>query len=119
MDDDFEFIGECGFVKPVSMVTLDDIPTILRSACMEYVILRSSHEMDQFLEGLDTLGVASLLKQYPSALRQLFMYSSRRVTAQDLTQLLLPVYSPHGSNAREEEEAVMLNWNDYVQDLEG
>ena len=79
MDDDFEFIGECGFVKPVSMVTLDDIPTILRSACMEYVILRSSHEMDQFLEGLDTLGVASLLKQYPSALRQLFMYSSRRV----------------------------------------
>ena len=65
MDDDFEFIGECGFVKPVSKVTLGDIPMILRSACMEYVILRSSHEMAQFREGLDTLGVASLLKQYP------------------------------------------------------
>ena len=119
MDDEFAFIGDCGFLKPVSKVSLSDIPTILRSVCIEYVIIRSSHEMAQFMEGLNVLQIGYLLKLYPYMLKQLFVYSSHQVTAQDLSRLLRPVYSPPGSNAREEEEAVMLNWNDYLQDLEG
>lgn len=74
-------------------------------------------EMAQFLEGLETLHVGSLLKLNPSVLSQLYTYSSHQVTARDLSHLLVPVYSPCGSNAREEEE--ILNWNYYLQDLEG
>lgn len=106
MDNEFAFIGECGFLKPVCNVVLSDIPTIVRSVCMEYVIVRSSHEMTQFLEGLDTLRIGSLLKTH-------------QFTARDLGHLMLPIYSPLGSNRREEKEAIVLNWNDYLQDLEG
>ena len=106
-------------MKPVSKVTLSDIPDIVRIVCMEFVVVRSAHEMAQFQEGLDTLHVASLLKLHPSTIEQLFTYSCRQVTAHDLIHLLIPVYSPRGSNAREEEEAIILNWNDYLQDLEG
>ena len=89
------------------------------SVCLEYVIIRSSHEMTQFLEDLDTLNIGSLLKHHLSAVEQLFTYTSNLVSARDLFHLLVPVYLPHSSNVREDEEAVMMNWNGYFQDLEG
>ena len=119
VEDEFSFVGECGFVKPVSKVSLRDVDTIIDNVCIECVVLRSSNEMSQFLEGLDALHVGSLIKVHPLLLKQLFTYSATQVTSQDLRQLLVPVYSPRGSNAREEEEAVMLNWNYYLQDIEG
>ena len=42
-----------------------------------------------------------------------------KVTAQYLSDLLVPSLSPRGHNHREEEEAVILNWKDYLQDIEG
>ena len=106
-------------MKPHSKISLSDVPDIVRSVCMEFVVIRSTHEMAQFQEGMDTLLVGSLIKLHHSLLKQLFTYSSHQVTAQDLIYLLVPAYSSRGSNAREEEEAIMLNWNDYLQDLEG
>lgn len=41
------------------------------------------------------------------------------ITGEDLAQLLVPLYSPKGSNAREEKEAIMLNWTYYLQDIDG
>ena len=106
-------------MKPVSQISLIDVPDIIRSVCMEFIVIRATHEMAQFQEGLDMLLVGSLIKLQPSLLKLLFTHSPHQVSAQDLINLLVPSYSPNGSNAREEEEAVMLNFNDYVQDLEG
>lgn len=52
-------------------------------------------------------------------MKQIFTSSLSPVTATDLSNLLVPMYSPKGSNAREEEEALMLNWSYYLQDIEG
>ena len=73
MEDEFSFVGDCGFLKPVSKLTLSDIPDIVS---MEFVVVRSAHEMAQFQEGLDTLHVTSLLKLHPSTIEKLFTYSS-------------------------------------------
>ena len=51
---------------------------------------------------------------------ELFIHDpTAKVTAKYLADLLKPAFSPHGHNQREDEEAVILNWNDYLQDIEG
>ena len=42
-------------MKPLSKIALSDVPKIVRSVCMEFVVVSSTHEMAQFQEGLDTL----------------------------------------------------------------
>ena len=117
--DSFQFGGESGYIKPVPLTTLSDIPTIKKRVCMEYVLMRSSLEMGQFSEGLDSLRLLQLMKSQPSLLKSLFVYQPQTITAGKIQDLLIPDYKPRGSNQREEEEAVVMNWNEYLQDLEG
>ena len=91
-------------------VTMRDVPTILSGVCREFLIIGSSHKIAQFLEGLNTLGIASLIKVHPFSLKQLFLYNPSPVSAQEVADLLIPAFSPRGSNIREEEEAVFMNW---------
>lgn len=58
LEEEFRFIRECGFIKPATQATQADIPIILKSVYREYMIVRSSHKMAHFLEGLDTLHIA-------------------------------------------------------------
>ena len=52
-------------------------------------------------------------------MRKLFTHSTSTLTSHQLETLMVPIYSPRGSNTREEEEAVMMNWIYYLQDIEG
>lgn len=84
------------------------------------VIFRYAQESAQFAEGLETLGMATLIKTQHRVMKELFVYNpSIKVTADYLSHLLIPLWSVRGSNQREEEEAIILNWNDYLQDSEG
>ena len=73
----------------------------------------------QFSEGLDSLRLLQLMKSQPSLLKSLFVYQPQTITAGKIQDLLIPDYKPRESNQREEEEAVVMNWNEYLQDLEG
>ena len=118
--DKFSFVMECGFLKPAATVATGDVPDIIRAVYLEYTVLRSSQEITQFIEGLQTIGIATLIKRHPLVLKKLFVYDgTAKVTAQYLSELLVPILSPRGHNHREEEEAVVLNWRDYLQDIEG
>ena len=115
LEDEYAFIPECGFLKPGSMCTHQDIPTIIQSLCTEYLNLRSSHEMAQFLEGFDCLKMAALLSISPKAMKPLFVHNTQEVSTQVILRLCKPLLSPLGCNSRDEEEAVFLNWTDYMQ----
>ena len=105
---------------PAAAVATGDIPDIVRAIYLEYTVLRSSQEIGQFIEGLQTVGIATLMKCHPLVIKKLFVYDgAANVTAQYLSELLVPIFSPRGHNKREEEEAVVLNWRDYLQDTEG
>ena len=41
------------------------------------------------------------------------------MTASILDQIFIPQFSPPGSNAREKEEAIILNWKDFIYEAEG
>ena len=119
MDDDADYVTASGFQKAIFRVTTKDIPDIVEMVCTEFLIMKSISEINQFQDGLNVLGISDLVKVHPNVLRELFVYDHKTFTAADLDELLLPVFSPIGSNAREKEEAVILNWKDYVFEAEG
>ena len=116
MKEEYAFISECGYLKAVHLITQQDVPAIIQVICLDYLIVRSSHEMAQFLEGMDELKMVSLLKCKPLAMKKLFVHDiTGNIAAQDILRLFKPLLSPEGSNVRDEEEAVFINWTDYVQ----
>ena len=119
MDDDAEYISNCGFLKPTYKVTMADVPQISEVICTEYLIMRSINEVQQFESGLNVLDIGSLIKRYPEHLEEIFVHNPQPVTAGILDGIFMPQFSPLGSNAREKEEAIILNWKDYIYEAEG
>ncbi len=118
LQDPFKFISECGYLKPAALVKAGDIPKLIKQVCMEYVLIRSSLEMQQFIEGLNTQSLLYLLKSSSTVMKKLFVYENQGISVQKLQNLLVSEFSPKGSNVREEEEAIIMNWNDYLRDIE-
>ena len=112
-------IFACGILKPVFRVTTIDIPEIIEAVCMEYLIMKSINELSQFQEGLNVLGLSNRIKDHPASCHELFVDCSKNITPYDLDKLFLPLFSPEGSNAQEDEEALILNWKDYIYEAEG
>ena len=57
MDDDAEYLSNCGFLKPVYKITMADVPKITEVVCTEYLIMRSINEVQQFESGLNVLNI--------------------------------------------------------------
>lgn len=62
--DKFAFILECGFLKPFTTIVIEDVPDILHAVFADNVIFRYAQESAQFAEGLETLGMATLIKTH-------------------------------------------------------
>ena len=116
LENDAQYIRDCGFIKPVVKVTLENLEEIKESVCTEYLIMKSINEIQQSQEGLDVLGMGKLLKAHPSQCRELFTHNPKVVTSYDFDKLFLPKLSEEGSNMREKEEAIVMNWKDYIYD---
>lgn len=114
-----QFVRECGFLKPVHKVTITDIPNIVEAVCTEFLITKTYAEILQFKEGLSVLGVSGLIEKYPRELQNIFVHNPKTLTPQDLSEIFKPSFSPRGSNAREKEELIILNWTDYLYEAEG
>lgn len=107
-------------MKPAAFVKLCDIATIIKQVCMDYVLVRSSLEMNQFCKGLETHNIIHLIRTSKHAVKKLFVHDHQgSITVEKLFDLLTPDFSPRSSNIREEEEAVVMNWHDYLKDIEG
>ena len=53
--DKFDFRYDCGVPKPSSLFRMIDRDTILSSIAMHYSIIKSKAELDQLVQGLETL----------------------------------------------------------------
>lgn len=68
----------------------------------------------------DTLKTLDLIRQNPALFRPLFVYFERPpLTPSELYDLLVPKYSPGGSNSRELEEAVTMFGIDFLDQISG
>ena len=111
-----ELVKESGFLKPVHKISVDDIP---EAVCTEYLITKAYAEILQFKEGLSVLGVSGLIEKHPRELESIFVYNPNIVTPNDLKEIFKPCFSVSGSNNREKEELIILNWIDYLFEAEG
>ena len=45
LENDAQYIRDCGFIKPVVKVTLEDLKEIKEVVCTEYLIMKSINEI--------------------------------------------------------------------------
>lgn len=73
-------INYTGYRKPIKSLTLGDVSEIIdiiKSHCIKVSI----PEINQFAEGLASLGVLDAIKKYPDIMKDFFVDNHRRLTA--------------------------------------
>ena len=68
---------ETGYRKPLASLSIQDIPVIQGTLRNFYVLLRVKAEIDQFLEGLSSLGVLDEVRQHPMLMQPLLMSNKK------------------------------------------
>ncbi|KAL9977978.1 hypothetical protein ACROYT_G015447 [Oculina patagonica] len=114
-----DFLFECGISKlawPFS--EKENLKSML---CKSSEIYRAKAALDQFVEGLQKVGLLSYIKKYHGVLREVFCYAPTPLCVTDFKNLLNITFSVPGSNAsndaREGEEATILWWEEFLDRL--
>ena len=119
-DDEYDFRYDLGIGDLASTIKEHHKERIIESICKHYAVLMIKAELDQMLCGLDsTLNCLQLIRDHPVHFRPHFIYSNKRLSADDLLQLFPPQFSLEGSNHREEEERIFMYWADFMYHIEG
>ena len=104
-----------------SSFKLSDRDAFASAVAKHYTILKCRAELDQLLQGLETLGVLPLIRSNPCMMRPLFTGTGQeqKLTAELLFDLFSPQFSSVGSNRREQEEKIVMFWDNYLQMVQG
>ena len=70
-------IIETGYRKPLCRLTMQDVPG-LKQILRDHVLVNVKAELDQFSEGLNTLGVLEKMKKYPLLMAPLFTDTGKK-----------------------------------------
>ena len=92
----------------------------MRTVWLHHTVCRVYGEIQQLKDGIvNTLNFNHIIASNPQAVRSLFVPSNFHLTASFMQEEFIIEYSIDGSNDRVREEAVIMNWFDYLQDCEG
>lgn len=64
------------------------------------------------------LGILGLLRGHPVNFMQLLTGKDTKLTADSLEALFTPQFAPEGSNKRNNELAIFMNWREFLDDVE-
>ncbi|XP_014678786.1 PREDICTED: uncharacterized protein LOC106818607 [Priapulus caudatus] len=98
---------DIGYSKVLSLQDKSDLSLHL---IKDDVICRCSAELQQLDEGLTCLDVLPMMRRHPSMFLPVMMKTTEPLAATDMGRLFTPVHSVEGSNKREAEEEIMVNW---------
>ncbi|CAM6031763.1 unnamed protein product, partial [Sphagnum compactum] len=111
-----DVIVQCGCAQMTNEVGNKD--KLVDCLCHFHVVVRCSMAMDQFKEGLQTLGVLNAAMQH-SEMEAAFVYSERPLDASTIENLLpLTGWSQIGNNKFDQELRTQTYWRDFLQELE-
>lgn len=101
-------------------ITLDDVPLLLRTVWLDFTLYRVYGETQQLRNGLlETLHFDHLVGASPDMIRCLLVSGAvPPLSAASLQDMMKIQYSLPGSNLRQSEEAVTLNWFNFLQECE-
>ena len=118
--EEFQFRFDAGLAVPSSSLEIGQISDIVHSLVMHYLVFSCKAELDQLKQGLAELGVLQVMHTHPALFKPLFLAEGRpKLTADSIADTFHVYWSPQGSNQREDEEAVILGWMEYLHGLKG
>lgn len=118
-EDRFDIVFDCGFAVPVSRVTLEHIPMLIKAICIHSAVVPIKAELDQLSEGLKLFHLIDIVRKWPQKMKELFTCSpNTKLNAQEMIRLFEIELSPIGSNSRQLEEATVIHWNEFLQEVE-
>lgn len=86
----------------------------------KYIVIdRPRSALEQFKDGLNTLGILQLMQSHPKEFESIFCHEEKKLSADECDSLFTPMFGPIGSNIRERQELIVMYWRDYLQDCEG
>ena len=118
---DYSFRFDCGYTKADRLISVNEIQSFQRAVWLHYTVYRVYGEIQQLREGImNTLNFGHLITTNNHAIRSFFIQEKYpHLSAAFMQEIFLVQYSPEGSNDRIHEEAVVMNWFDFLQDCEG
>ena len=81
MDEAADFLHATGFRKPIKNLTLSDKHILETSLVDFHCFIKVKGEMDQFMDGLSTLGILDIIKNSPEVIKEMFVHPSTDLTA--------------------------------------
>lgn len=73
MDEALDFLCATGYKKAVCTVCMKDKGNILAALLDFHCLLKVKGEMDQFIEGMSSVGVLECIKKHPDVMKQFFV----------------------------------------------
>ena len=117
--EEFQFRYDLGIGQSSKSLTIYDRDKIFNLIASHFAVIRVKAELDQLLQGLESLGVLDIFRRNPVKMRILLVKKNPvRYNADSFLDLLVPLLSLEGSNQREAEEATMILWANFVQLIE-
>eukprot|EP00794_Sanderia_malayensis_P005842 gene5842-6540_t len=117
-DENINTVFDAGITKP--RLSLEDKENIIESLSWKTVIGDSMLPLLEFLDGLSLHGFLQMVRKHPEDARYLFQGISKApLTADYVDDLFLPQLSVSGSNRRNLEEELLMNFTHFLEDLEG
>lgn len=103
-----DLLSQCGYTRPVQNLALNDKVDLVQTISLQQVVLNSLGELSEFRRGLDTLGVARVMEQYPHLLRQFFCIQSKEQLTSGKIQSILSFlqYNCYYMNCRQGQKTV-------------
>ena len=117
--EEYEFRYDCGVSKPAVNITLAEKERVIEAICLHYTVLVSMAELEQLRCGFAIQKFDALMESSPHVIRKCFQPPECHITSSYIQYLFKPEFSPRGSNKRETEEALVMAWIHYLQNLEG
>lgn len=117
--DEFDFRYDIGIAQPSKDLQLRDCDRVVKLCAAHYTIHSVKAELDQLCDGLMCMGVLQLIQQNP-VMRTLFLpRPPKPLTADSMINMFTTKFSPLGANCREDEEAAVMKWVQFLQAVEG
>lgn len=105
-----------GALRHVS--SLEEKDSVVQSAADFFVNGTLATALDQFVEGLKTLGLLEELRKYPAVFYNMFVSEEIPLQPKDLCTLFDVDFSVQGSNRRDRKNMTICFWRDWLIDIE-
>ena len=80
IDDISDFLLQTGYRKPISSLVATDKQEVISALLDYHIMLKVKGAMDQYMAGLEALGLLERIRENPSVWKALFTKPSHRLT---------------------------------------